>query len=279
LFGHPVSTSASPSFHTFVFRELGLPWSFSLIDSTDLDDLRVALNNPLCAGAAVTLPYKSRVMPMMDQLTEAAMLLGSVNTVYTAQEAGSRIIVGTNTDWTGMMLAIDQVSPGLRSQSVEAAVVVGGGVLGRTAIYSLVRGLGITRIYLVGVDEEERKDALQTIAATDIDLQLELVTSAEQVEKLQQVAPVLFQASRQLDWAEEKGQKSLRLAEAFLHNCSTKGHTGVALDMSYMPPVHTELTKLAEEANWKVASFIDFLAFTATQQFSLWTGVTVEQVP
>lgn len=36
LFGYPIAHSYSPLLHNTVFQELGLPWSFQLLESTDM---------------------------------------------------------------------------------------------------------------------------------------------------------------------------------------------------------------------------------------------------
>lgn len=36
LFGYPVAHSFSPLFHNTVFEQLGMPWDFQLLESTDM---------------------------------------------------------------------------------------------------------------------------------------------------------------------------------------------------------------------------------------------------
>lgn len=37
LFGYPIAHSYSPLLHNTVFQQLGLPWGFSLLESTDMN--------------------------------------------------------------------------------------------------------------------------------------------------------------------------------------------------------------------------------------------------
>lgn len=36
LFGYPVAHSYSPMLHTEIFKQLGIPWTFELLESTDM---------------------------------------------------------------------------------------------------------------------------------------------------------------------------------------------------------------------------------------------------
>jgi shikimate 5-dehydrogenase len=82
LFGDPVSQSLSPYFHTTVFRRLGLPWQFRVIESSRLQDLEIVMKASKFKGQAVTLPNKVVAMKLVDDLSNAAQIIGCVNTIY-----------------------------------------------------------------------------------------------------------------------------------------------------------------------------------------------------
>ena len=54
-------------------------------------------------GANITVPYKERVAPMMDRLTEEAQATGAVDTI-TRESAR---LIGHNTDVAGFRAALD----------------------------------------------------------------------------------------------------------------------------------------------------------------------------
>lgn len=50
LFGYPIAHSYSPLLHNTVFQQLGLPWGFSLLESTDMDQFLRLIKDPRLFG-------------------------------------------------------------------------------------------------------------------------------------------------------------------------------------------------------------------------------------
>lgn len=108
LLGHQVGYSASPAMQNAAFRAAGLSdWEYELFDVSpeDLDAAVAALRLPGRAGANVTIPHKRAVMPLLDDLDEAARAVGAVNFI---RRDGDRLI-GGNTDVAGIAAALDEV--------------------------------------------------------------------------------------------------------------------------------------------------------------------------
>lgn len=104
LIGSGIGGSRSPAMHETEARALGLPLVYRLLDSDVIgfgaDDLP-ALFKTLASlgfdGTNVTHPFKQAVVPLMDELSEAAARLGAVNTVLLRDGR----LIGDNTDWSG----------------------------------------------------------------------------------------------------------------------------------------------------------------------------------
>lgn len=89
-------------------------------------------------GFNVTIPYKERILPLLDEVDDAVRACGAVNTV---ENRGGRLI-GHITDGVGMLSAIRE-----RGVPVEGAdvLILGGGGAARVAGYEfLVRGGRVT---------------------------------------------------------------------------------------------------------------------------------------
>jgi quinate dehydrogenase len=50
LFGYPIAHSYSPFLHHTVFEELGLPWGFQLLESTDMEHFLNLIKDPRLYG-------------------------------------------------------------------------------------------------------------------------------------------------------------------------------------------------------------------------------------
>ena len=104
LLGSPVAHSISPMMHNEAFKLLGLDYAYLAFD-VDLKHLKNAvegLKTLNCRGFNCTMPHKTLVCEYVDHLSEAAKLIGAVNTIV--NEDG--ILTGHNTDGVGYMQSV-----------------------------------------------------------------------------------------------------------------------------------------------------------------------------
>lgn len=132
IIGHPLSHTLSPILHNWGFRELGIPASYHVWDTPPekLSAFMSALRTLPIHGASVTIPHKEAVMPLIDKMTEAARLIGAVNTLYWKDDK----LWGDNTDVTGFMAPLQErgIAPG-------TALILGAGGAARAALCGLHR--------------------------------------------------------------------------------------------------------------------------------------------
>ena len=89
-------------------------------------------------GFNVTIPYKERIIPFLDEVDDAVRACGAVNTV----EVRDGRLIGHITDGLGMLTAIEEA--GISTQAVHT-LILGGGGAARVAGYEfLSRGGRIT---------------------------------------------------------------------------------------------------------------------------------------
>ena len=93
LIGYPVAHSASPRMQGAAFALAGLDWQYELWN-TPLDELptRVTMirDSEDIGGANVTIPHKQNVIPLLDDITSQARVIGAVNTLIKTHEAATR---------------------------------------------------------------------------------------------------------------------------------------------------------------------------------------------
>merc|ERR1711865_938437 len=78
LFGTPISKSPSPTMHNTAFQLLGLPHTYTLIETNDVKRIQQIINASHFGGASVTIPMKEMVQPLLSRLTNAAERIGAV---------------------------------------------------------------------------------------------------------------------------------------------------------------------------------------------------------
>ncbi|KMS56331.1 shikimate 5-dehydrogenase [Novosphingobium barchaimii LL02] len=103
LIGTGIGGSRSRAMHEGEAAAMGLPLVYRILDSevigfgNDLGEFLDMLARIGFDGFNVTHPFKNAVLPLMDELSDAARRLGAVNTVLLRQGR----MIGDNTDWSG----------------------------------------------------------------------------------------------------------------------------------------------------------------------------------
>ena len=116
LLGTPVSHSISPSMHNASFEALNLDYAYLAFDvNTDtLKDTVNTLKNINAKGWNLTMPCKNVMATLCDNLSPAAKISGSVNTVV--NENG--ILIGHTTDGIGFMRAAKEAGHDLTGKKI-----------------------------------------------------------------------------------------------------------------------------------------------------------------
>ncbi len=115
------------------FAELGLDWTYELLDvaETDLPKAIERLRDSDVAGANVTIPHKQPVMEAMDTLDADALRARAVNTVV---NQGGRLR-GMNTDVAAIREAAQELDLEITGANV---VILGTGGAARAAAVALL---------------------------------------------------------------------------------------------------------------------------------------------
>lgn len=103
-FGDPVDENPTGVIEEAGYKTLGLNYRYLTV-RVEKDRLPDAMNGARAMGFRgfnLTIPHKVAVIPLLDELTEAARLIGAVNTVIS--ENGK--LIGENTDGKGFLTSL-----------------------------------------------------------------------------------------------------------------------------------------------------------------------------
>ncbi|CAK7567968.1 MAG: 3-dehydroquinate dehydratase (3-dehydroquinase) [Sporothrix epigloea] len=274
LFGQPISQSRSPALHNALFEKTGLPHRYTLTETASLKDIEHVVRAADFGGASVTIPLKLDVMKLVDEVSEAARIIGAVNTIIPVPssakgEKQSVRLVGDNTDWKGMIHALRGSGVEKRSTAnPSAGLVVGSGGTARAAIYAL-HALGYGPIYVAARSSENGRQLVFSFPAS-FDIKL-LGAKALGVEVAEAVIPSVIittvPADRPLD------PYILQVVTEVLDRSKSIDDVRVLLELAYQPR-HTPVMKLAEDFGWRTVPGLEVLAAQGWYQFQLWTGIT-----
>ena len=139
VLGESLAHTWSPQIHNSLFAAAGLDAVYLPVTvpgdklSSAVDVLRSCF-----AGFNVTIPFKERIIPLLDEVDDAVRACGAVNTV---ENRGGRLI-GHITDGLGMLRAIEE--GGVSTRNIDV-LILGGGGAARVAGYEfLERGCRVT---------------------------------------------------------------------------------------------------------------------------------------
>jgi shikimate dehydrogenase len=163
LIGWPTGHSVSPRMHNAAFASLGLDWCYVPLPVATEPAARIGeavagVRALGLRGVNVTVPHKQNVMPYLDALTNAAQVIGAVNTII-VQADGT--LLGDNTDAPGFIadLCDHSVDP-----AGKRALVLGAGGSARAVVYGLATS-GATAITVANRTLERAEGLATTLQA------------------------------------------------------------------------------------------------------------------
>ena len=124
--------SKSPAMFSKVLQRIGMQGVYVpfKIDPANVGQALHSLKVLNIAGANVTVPYKEKVIPYLDELSEGANIIGAINTIVCNRDT----LKGYNTNAIGFMDALNDADFEVAGKS---ALVFGTGGAARAVVFML----------------------------------------------------------------------------------------------------------------------------------------------
>jgi shikimate dehydrogenase len=241
--GYPIGHSLSPTMHNAAFSASGLNAVYLAFETRDIDGCLKGMNALGIKGMSVTIPHKSAVIPLLDQVDGLAKRIGAVNTIVNDEGR----LVGYNTDASGALKALEEKI----ELSGKTCLIIGAGGAARAIGYILrersVRLAVTNRSYRRG---EELASSLKCpfIPLKEIE--------GIQTDLLIQTTPVGMYPGDE---------------ESVISPDALKQGT-VVMDIIYNP-VETRLLTMAKARGCLTISGLDMFIHQGAEQFRLWTSL------
>lgn len=126
--GQGIAYTLSPAMHNAAFRHCGLDYvyvTFEIAPSAVRQAVE-GIRGLGLAGVNVTKPLKTDVLPYLDEVSEEARRIGSVNTIVNR----SGRLAGASTDGTGLLKALEESGVSVKGSRV---LILGAGGAARAA--------------------------------------------------------------------------------------------------------------------------------------------------
>ena len=263
LIGTPVSHSISPQMHNEAFRQLGLDYVYLAFDIAP-EDLRTAVDGLKKIGIRgfnVTMPHKTAVAALVDELTPAAKIAGACNTVI--NEDGH--LIGHTTDGIGFMDAAKDAGYDLTGMTVTM-LGCGGAA---TAICAQAALDGVPKIHIMnrsgGPSFDRAKNFAKNVTdASDCSVDVLPLEDLDALRDAIAGSDILINATNVGMAPDTDG--------CLIPDTSYLRPDLIVSDIIYNPR-QTRLLKMAEEAGCAAFNGMYMLLYQGAASFRIWTGL------
>ena len=259
LLGRGIQLSRTPAMHEAEGRAQGLSYVYTLLDTETMGEGAPPLGELMAfaehfgfTGFNVTFPYKQEIIPLLDELSEAAEILGSVNTVVLKR--GRRI--GHNTDMWGFK---ESFRRGLAGEKHAAVLLLGAGGAGAAVARALLES-GVERLLVSDIQGDRAAALASRLLAGgggthQVEVVSDLAAAASRVDGIVNATPVGMTKL-----------PGMPIAAGML-----RPECWVA-DIVYLP-LETELLSEARKRGCRTLSGEGMAVFQAVRAFELFTGL------
>ena len=257
VIGDPVQHSRSPQMHNaaIVERKLDYVYVPFHVRSGELREAIEGFKALNVLGVNVTIPHKQTVMPILDDVSHEATLIGAANTLIFCDGRVS----GDNTDAQGFLRAMTE--EGIDIPVGGSAVVLGAGGAARAVVVALaLSGLGlITVANRTGWKAIQFEKNLATISETEI--------SAVDLASNQ-----LNSAIRSADLLVNTTSVGMQETDQLLIDPDSLNPGTIVYEIVYTPP-ETPLLRVAREKGCQTIGGIGMLVHQGAIAFEKWIGI------
>lgn len=250
-----ISLAARPSnigtrFHNYLYDLLGLNFVYKAFAPVDIAQAVAGIRGLPIRGAAVSMPYKEAVIPLVDEMDPSAKAIDSVNTIVN----NDGTLTAYNTDY----IAIARLLKEHEVPNSHSVLLRGSGGMAK-AVAAALRDAGFTKVTIVARNEESGR-ALAGLYGFGWQADVDGSTA----DLIINVTPLGMAGADQ---------------DAQSFDDATIAAAQVVFDVVALP-AETPLIRAAVAAGKPVITGAEVIAIQAEEQFVLYTGVrpTPEQV-
>ncbi|MGI6588346.1 MAG: shikimate dehydrogenase [Peptococcia bacterium] len=153
VLGNPLEHTLSPVMYNAAFSALGMNSIYVAlkVEKNKLKNAVQGIKALGIQGGNVTIPFKEKITPYLDELTKEARVIGAVNTFYWDEGC----LWGDNTDGSGFLVALQQAK--FKLTPSQGVLLLGAGGAARAVGVALAL-TGIKNFTIVNRNREKAKE-------------------------------------------------------------------------------------------------------------------------
>lgn len=254
VIGDPIAHSMSPAIHNDAFdqEQMDAVYHHFHVTPECLQDAVKGMKAIGVSGFNVTIPHKTAIIPLLDEVDELAQAIGAVNTVVYRDGR----YIGYNTDGKGFYKALaEEISGDLASKKT---LIIGAGGAARAIYFTLVKE-GVKQVDIAN-RTKERAETL--ISECPYDKQSTALTMLEAEANIKAYDLIIQTTSIGM---------SPKVDDTPLDVTAIKASAFVS-DIIYNP-LKTKILMEAEQSGAKTQNGLGMFVNQAALAFQIWTGV------
>ena len=152
VIGNPIKHSLSPELHNYWIKNNGIDaiYEKQKLNENELEQIIFKVKDKKINGVNVTVPFKKKVIPYLDELSFEAQSTQSVNTIYLKDNK----VVGHNTDIFGFETSIKKSEYNLNNKEV---LILGAGGVVSSIIFALIK-MKVSKIKICNRTKEKAEN-------------------------------------------------------------------------------------------------------------------------
>lgn len=256
LLGEPLGHSLSPALHKAIYRQLEIDdASYRTVEIPEerLKNFFSGFRVGGFDGVNVTIPHKSNVIALLDEVDSKAKLINAINCI---NRVGNKL-TGYNTDLLGFAFALRQNDVAIEGN--EFAIIGAGGSAQAVAA---VLAEGEAKVISIVNRTAERAEALkETILSVNDGVKVNLYSEDQLVKRAKHLDCVINTTSVGMN---PNAKESPISADVFTDNC-------LAFDLVYNPK-QTAFMTAAQKKGASVINGVQMLVAQAVYSVEIWMG-------
>ncbi|MFV0420511.1 MAG: shikimate dehydrogenase family protein [Dysgonomonas sp.] len=153
IVGNPLVQSFSPRFFSEKFQREGIDAQYLKFEIPEISVFPEIISaNANIKGLNVTIPYKEKIIPFLDELDPQAREIGAINVIKVSIEDGQIKLIGYNSDIIGFQ---NSIAPLIKKDIHKKALILGTGGASK-AVAKGLKNLGLECIFVSRTKKENQ---------------------------------------------------------------------------------------------------------------------------
>ncbi|WP_057911666.1 shikimate dehydrogenase [Peribacillus muralis] len=254
VMGDPIAHSMSPDIHNDAFKKENIEAVYHHFHVTKdgLSDAVKGMKSLGIEGFNVTIPHKTSIIPLLDEVDGLAQAIGAVNTVVNKNGR----FIGYNTDGKGFFKSLcDEISGDIKAKKT---LVIGAGGAARAIYFTLVKE-GVKQVDIANRTKER---AAQLVSDCPYDKISKALSIIEAEQSLSQYDLIIQTTSSGM--SPELEHSPVKVDQL---------KTGAIVSDIIYNPLQTKLLREAYEKGAKTQNGLGMFINQAALAFEIWTDI------